>query len=140
MVQCGFGSASHILCDHFQWALCGGLGQLFYDGDYKDLVTAVADHEQIDWPSLLQERTWQQLTSVEIEDAIVVTVTRRIYNELPEGKQKEIAKELGKTVAKQDFSALLVSGSLMSVAKLSGFGVFKLASISVGAISGALGI
>ncbi len=139
LIDCGFGPHPQALCDHFRWVFCGLFGQLWDNRDYKDLVTAVADHEQIDWPSLLQGRTWHQLTPQEIEDAVVITVARRIYDIMPESDRSHVADELHKFMTPEDFSNLLISGSLMAAVQSSGFGIFLLSSISIHAISGALG-
>lgn len=104
------------------------------------MVIAVADHEGIDWPSLLQGRTWHQLQPEEIEDTVVITVSRRIYNALPDEHKQRLAKELGEKPGSDNVSMLLASGSLMAAAQASGFGVYMLATTSLHAIGGAFGV
>ncbi|PYJ87996.1 MAG: hypothetical protein DME71_14165 [Verrucomicrobia bacterium] len=96
VVGAGFGDSPELLCDHIQFLRAGVIGQFLDNRDYKQLVTDVADHVQIDWPALLRGRQWSDLFAADIEDAVVVTALQKILRELPDEDRRRLAEELGK--------------------------------------------
>jgi len=71
------------------------MGQFFVGRDYKQLATDVADHLKIDWPGLLRDRRWEQVSTTEIDDAVVLKAFQRLYDDLSEQDRRKLAEELG---------------------------------------------
>ncbi len=91
----GSDSPEH-LADRFHEFRAGVIGQFFVGRDYKQLATDVADHLKIDWPGLLRDRRWEQVSTTEIEDAVVLKAFQRHYDDLSEQDRRKLAEELGK--------------------------------------------
>jgi len=140
IISADFGNDPEKLCDHIQFLRAGFLGQLFNRRDYKQLVTDVADHLQIDWTALLRGRQWTDLSAAEIEDAVVVTALQKILKELPDDDRRRLADELGKEAHDPNLVGELLSGGAIILGRLSGFQIYLLATTAVGALTAALGI
>ncbi len=136
----GFGDSPEHLCDHTQFLRAGFTGQFLDNRSYKQLVTDVADHIQIDWLALLRGRQWDALSAAEIEDSIVVTIVYKVIRELPTGDRRRLAEELGKEAQDPNLAGELLAGGAIVAAQLSGFQIYLLATTTVGAMSAALGI
>jgi uncharacterized protein YaaW (UPF0174 family) len=135
-----FGSAPETLCNHLKFLRAGSIGQLFWQASWKQLVTDVADHVDIDWPATLNKRRWKDLPTAEIEAAIVVRVFQNIFETLSPQQRQELLMSMKRDIDDPDLTALITSGGAMTAAKLSGFGVYLLASTTLGSLTGALGI
>src|SRR5437016_7697768 len=140
VVGAGFGDSPELLCDHIQFLRAGVIGQFLDNRDYKQLVTDVADHVQIDWPALLRGRQWSDLFAADIEDAVVVTALQKILRELPDEDRRRLAEELGKEAQDPNIIGELLSGGAVVLARLSSFQIYLLATTAVGALTAALGI
>jgi hypothetical protein len=121
VIGANFGNSPKCLCDHFIYLRDGAIGQIFSPRSYKQLVTDVADRVGIDWNSLCQERTWEQLKSYEIENTIVVKVFSEIYEKLSDDKKIELRNELNRLAQDKDFGAEIITASGLILARLSGF-------------------
>ena len=140
VIGAGFGDSPELLCDHIQFLRAGVIGQFLDNRDYKQLVTDVADHVQIDWPALLRGRQWSDLFAADIEDAVVVTALQKILRELPDEDRRRLAEELGKEAQDPNIIGELLSGGAVVLARLSSFQIYLLATTAVGALTAALGI
>lgn len=140
LIGAGFGPEPRLLCDHFRFLRAGVLGQLFDRRSYKQLVTDVADHVGIDWGILARGRNWRDLSTHEIEDAIVVTTLQKVFQHLPDVDRRRIAIELGKESRDPNLVYNLVSGGVLILARASGFQVYLLATTATAALAGTLGI
>ncbi len=141
-IDAAFGTSRKSLCDQFIFLREGAIGQAFSQRSYKQLVTDVADRVGIDWKALLNKtgKKWKKLKSSEIEDAIVVKVFSEVFHQLPEDKQRELLAQVNGVTRGKDFSAELVTASSLTLAKLSGFQIYLLATTTLGALTGVLGI
>ncbi len=140
LTDAGFGDSVESLTGHFVYLRAGTFGQMVWPGDYKQLVTDVADHVQIDWSNLLGGRTWHELTTAEIEGEVVATVFSRIFDQLPIEERRRLAVEIGNLSRDPGLTAHLMAGGTMLVSQLSGFQVYVLATTVIGAMTNALGI
>jgi hypothetical protein len=95
LIEGRYGSAPQALCDHISFLRGGAIGQ-FFNGDYKQLVTDIADRITLDWSHLAPSpERWRSLTSFEIERAIVDAIKNDklttedidIEEHIPEGIQ-----------------------------------------------------
>jgi hypothetical protein len=95
LIEGRYGSAPQALCDHISFLRGGAIGQ-FFNGDYKQLVTDIADRITLDWSHLAPSpERWRSLTSFEIERAIVDAIKNDklttedidIEQHIPEGIQ-----------------------------------------------------
>lgn len=135
-----FGDAPDTLCNHIRYLKAGSIGQLFWNNSWKQVVTDVADHIGIDWTSTLSGRRWRDLETQEIEAAVVTKLFQNMLEQLsPEQKQK-LVMEMQRDKDDPRLESLLLSGGGMAVAKMSGFGVYLLASTVLGGLTNALGI
>jgi len=128
------------LADRFHQFRAGVIGQFFSGRDYKQLVTDVADHLQIDWPGLLRDRRWEHAPTVEIEDAVVLKAFQRLYEQLSEPDRRKLAEELGKAANDPSLVGHILTGGAMALGSLTGFQIYLIATTAVGALTGALGI
>ncbi|AFY61280.1 hypothetical protein [Synechococcus sp. PCC 6312] len=140
LIDAGFGSSPGLLCDHIRYLRYGTIGQFFADPDWKQIVTDVADHLQIDWLGLLGGRTWEDLATAEIETAIVCKLFQEMLITLPPEQQQELLRQIDQTHHDLHLEGLLLTGGVMTLAKMSGFGVYVLASSVLGGLTSALGI
>ncbi|HHP7244174.1 MAG TPA: hypothetical protein ACFE0H_05760 [Elainellaceae cyanobacterium] len=135
-----FGSSPETLCNHIRYLSAGGVGQLFWDKSWKQVVTDVADHVQIDWDSALNGRQWRELDTPEIETAVIAKLTQTILDQVSSEQRQQILRELRRETDDPKLESFIVTGSLMSAAKMSGFGVYLLASTVLGSFTNVLGI
>lgn len=142
VIGAGFGDSPSSLCDQFIFLREGAIGQIHSQRSYKQLVTDVADYLVIDWKALLKKtnKKWQELESSEIEDAIVVKVFSEIFHKLSEDKQRELLTQVNGVAQRKDFTGELITASSLTLAKLSGFQIYLLATTTLGALTGMLGI
>lgn len=76
----------------------------------------------------------------DIYNTAVVKVFSEFFHKLPEEKQRELLDKVNGATQGKDFSAELVTASSLTLAKLSGFQVYLLATTTLGALTGVLGI
>lgn len=135
-----FGSAPETLCNHLKFLRAGSIGQMFWHASWKQLVTDVADHVGIDWLATLNDRNWNDLSTADIEAAIVLRVFQETFDTLSPQQRQELLMLMERDVDDPDLVAVITSGGVMTAAKLSGFSVYLLASTTLGSLAGALGI
>jgi uncharacterized protein YaaW (UPF0174 family) len=140
MTNSRFGSSPEILCNHIQYLRSGSIGQFFNTSSWKQIVTDVADHIGINWSETLNGRTWYELSTQEIEDAVVVRQFQNMLERLTPEQRKKILMDLQRESDDPHLESLLLGGGAMLAAKMSGFGVYLLASTVLGGLTGALGI
>jgi uncharacterized protein YaaW (UPF0174 family) len=134
-----FGNSPETLCNHIRYLRAGSIGQLFWNNSWKQVVTDVADHIGIDWSWILNGRSWQNLETQEIETAVVAKLFQNMLEQLSSEQRQQIVMEMTRD-ADDPHLAGLVLGGTMAVAKMSGFGVYLLASTVLGSLTNALGI
>lgn len=140
LTESTFGDAPHTLCDHIKYLRAGSIGQLFWHESWKQVVTDVADQVHIDWIATLNGRRWRDLETQEIEAAVVTRVFQTGLEKLsPEHRQKMVL-EMQRHIHDPHLESWLLSGGVMTAAKMSGFGVYLLASTVLGSLTNALGI
>ncbi|MFQ4140047.1 hypothetical protein PGN35_027420 [Nodosilinea sp. PGN35] len=136
----GFGSQPDTLCDHIKYLRAGTIGQLFWQSSWKQVVTDVADHVGIDWLVLLAGRRWQELPTHEIEAAVVAKLFHAMFDQLSPEQQQKVVMEMQRESNDPRLEALLLGGGAMAAAKMSGFGVYLMASTVLGGLTNALGL
>jgi uncharacterized protein YaaW (UPF0174 family) len=140
MTNSGLGSSPEILCNHIRYLRGGSIGQLFCNTSWKQIVTDVADRIGISWSDILNGRTWNDLSTQEIEDAVVVKQFQNMLEQLTPEQRNQILMDLRRESDDPRFEGFLLGGGAMLAAKMSGFGVYLLASTVLGSLTGALGI
>jgi Uncharacterized protein conserved in bacteria len=135
-----FGDAPDTLCGHVRYLRAGSIGQLFWKDSWKQVVTDVADHIGIDWKSTLSGRRWHDLETQEIEAAVVTKLFQNMLEQLSPEQRQKLVMEMRRGNDDPRLESLLLSGGVMTVAKMSGFGVYLLASTVLGGLTNALGI
>ncbi|SRR5579883_1488742 len=140
LTNSGFGNSPETLCNHMRYLRSGSIGQLFWNGSWKQIVTDVADHVGIDWTSTLSGRQWRDLETQEIEAAVVTQLSQNMLEQLSPEQRQRLVMEMQRDNDDPHLESLLLSGSVMTVAKMSGFGVYLLASTVLGGLTNALGI
>jgi uncharacterized protein YaaW (UPF0174 family) len=129
------------IADRFHSLRRGIAGRfLTLEGDYKQLVTDVADHLEIDWEGLLRSRPWKEVSADEIEDAIVLVTFQKLFEKLSPEERRALAEELAKASNDPNLVGQILTGGAMVLARLSGFQIYILATTVVGALTSALGI
>ncbi|MGB8355696.1 MAG: polymer-forming cytoskeletal protein, partial [Chthoniobacteraceae bacterium] len=86
--------------------------------DYKQFITHFADRVRIDWEGLLHGRTWQDLTTTEIEDAIVLAIFQKACSHLTDQDRAQLAASLAKTSGNPNMLGGLLSSGALILAKL----------------------
>jgi uncharacterized protein YaaW (UPF0174 family) len=140
LTESAFGDAPDTLCNHIRYLKAGSIGQFFWDASWKQVVTDVADHVGIDWTSLLSGRQWRELETQEIETAVVAKLFQNMLKQLSPRQQQQLVVEMKRDSDDLRLEHLLLSSGVMAVAKMSGFGVYLLASTVLGGLTNALGI
>ncbi len=140
MTNSGFGSSPEILCNHIRYLRGGSIGQLFCNTSWKQIVTDVADRIGISWSDILNGRTWNDLSTQEIEDAVVVKQFQNMLEQLTPEQRHQILMDLRRESDDPRFEGFLLGSGAMLAAKMSGFGVYLLASTVLGSLTGVLGI
>ncbi|MEH1922849.1 hypothetical protein [Nostoc sp.] len=136
----GFGSSPEVLCNHIRYLRAGSIGQLFWNDSWKQVVTDVADTIGIDWSATLNGRSWHDLETQEIEATVVSKLFQNMLEQLSPEQRQQIVMEMARDANDPNIANLLVGGSAMAVAKMSGFGVYLLASTVLGGLTNTLGI
>lgn len=102
---------------------------------YSQIVRQVAENLNIEHAGL---------TTKDLEVGIAQKVIRTVWDEMTPEQRTQMETELRQVAQEFDKGgALLSSGSIfatLTAAKLSGFGVYLLASTSLGALTGAIGV
>jgi uncharacterized protein YaaW (UPF0174 family) len=80
------------------------------------------------------------LETQEIETAVVAKLFQNMLEQLSPEQRQQIVMEMTRDANAPHLAGLLLGGSTMAVAKLSGFGVYLLASTVLGSLTNALGI
>jgi uncharacterized protein YaaW (UPF0174 family) len=140
LTESAFGDAPDILCNHVRYLRAGSIGQLFWNDSWKQVVTDVADRISIDWATTLRGRQWRDLETQEIETAVVTKLFQNMLEQLSPEQRKKLVIEMKRDSSDPALESLLLSGSVMTIAKMSGFGVYLLASTVLGGLTNALGI
>lgn len=140
LTNSGFGDSPDVLCNHIRYLRHGSIGQLFCNTSWKQIVTDVADQVGINWSEILNGRTWDNLSTQEIEDAVVVKQFQNMLEQLTPDQRQQILIDLRQENDDPHFEGFLLSSGAMLAAKMSGFGVYLLASTVLGGLTGALGI
>jgi uncharacterized protein YaaW (UPF0174 family) len=140
LTNSGFGGSPDVLCNHIRYLRGGSIGQLFCNTSWKQIVTDVADQVGINWSEVLSGRTWDNLSTQEIEDAVVVKQFQNMLEQLTPEQRQQILADLRRESDDPHFEGFLLGGGAMLAAKMSGFGVYLLASTVLGGLTGALGI
>ena len=106
------------------------------DRSYHEIVAQAADKLGVSYS--------RHETTAEIEARIAREVFETVWEKMTEEQRQQMEEELKKTAQKFDKGGpLLGSGSMfvaLTAAKLSGFGVYLLASTSLGALTATLGL
>ncbi|PZD73890.1 hypothetical protein C1752_01708 [Acaryochloris thomasi RCC1774] len=136
----GFGSAPDTLCNHIRYLRFGSIGQIFCYTSWKQVVTDVADQVAISWSEVLGDRTWHDLSTQEIEDAVVVKQFQHLLEQLRPEQRQHLLMDLTRESDDPHLEGFLLGGGAMLAARMSGFGVYVLASTVLGSLTGALGI
>jgi uncharacterized protein YaaW (UPF0174 family) len=140
LTNSGFGSSPDTLCNHIRYLRGGSIGQLFCNTSWKQVVTDVADRIGINWSEILNGRKWDDLSTQEIENAVVLKQFKNMLEQLTSEQRQQIMTDLQRESDDPHFENFLLTGGGMLAAKMSGFGVYLLASTVLGSITGALGI
>lgn len=140
LTNSAFGNSPETLCNHIRYLRAGSIGQLFWNNSWKQVVTDVADHIGIDWLSTLKGRSWYNLETQEIETAVVAKLFQNMVEQLSPEQRQQIVMEMRREADDPHLEGLLLGGGAMAVARMSGFGVYLLASTVLGSLTNALGI
>ncbi len=140
LTDSAFGDTPDILYNHIRYLKAGSIGQLFWNDSWKQVVTDVADHIGIDWTSTLSDRQWCDLKTQEIEAAVVAKLFQKMLEQLSQEEKQTLVMEMQRDSDDPRFESLLLSGGVMTAAKMSGFGVYVLASSVLGGLTNTLGI
>ncbi len=140
LTNSAFGNSPETLCNHIRYLRAGSIGQLFWNNSWKQVVTDVADHIGIDWLSTLKGRSWHNLETQEIETAVVAKLFQNMLEQLSPEQRQQIVMEMRRETDDPHLEGLLLGGGAMAVARMSGFGVYLLASTVLGSLTNALGI
>lgn len=140
LTNSGFGNSPDVLCNHIRYLRAGSIGQIFYTSSWKQIVTDVADQIGIDWNKLLNGRGWNDLSAQEIEAAVVARQFKTMLQQLSVDQKQHILMELKRERDDPHIEELLIGSGAMLTAKMSGFGVYLMASTVLGGLTSTLGI
>jgi len=140
IINSQFGDSPQHLCNHLHYCRAGFIGQHFDRRDYKQLVTDIADHVGVDWPGLLKDRSWDKVAAPEIEDAVMLKVFQKVFEQLSDEDRRNLAEELGRAGQSPNIIGEILTGGALVLGKLTGFQIYLLATTTVGALTSALGI
>lgn len=140
IIKSSFGNSPKCICDQMVYLRCGAIRQVFSQLSYKQLVTDVADHVKIDWSILCKEKSWEDLSSSEIENAVVIKIFSEIYERLSDRDKQKLQNELNHIAREKGFHNEFITATGLVLANLSGFEIYLLATTTLGALSNFLGI
>lgn len=124
------------LVDAFEWQSSSLFGYLFSSPSYKDIVKQVADKIKADYKAYF--------TTEQIEVAIAQKVMETVWEKMTPDQRREMEKEWVRTAQQFDKGGEFAKAggvfAALTAAQLSGFGVYLLATTTLGAITGVLGI
>jgi hypothetical protein len=123
MIDSGFGSSPENLCNHIRYLRGGSIGQIFHLASWKQIVTDVADQIGINWPETLNGRTWDELSTQEIEDAVVIRQFQNMLEPLTPEQRQQILMDLRRESDDPYLESFLLGGGAMLAAKMSGYWV-----------------
>lgn len=112
--------------------LLPGKGVLQSGLDYPKFIQKIADKNKIELP--------KKASIYEVESTLMVELFAKSYNEMSKREQEKLLKELSDKGLSKNQLASVTALTTIGAAQLSGFGVYLLASSTVGTISGALGV
>ncbi|MCU0565788.1 MAG: hypothetical protein MUF49_04255 [Oculatellaceae cyanobacterium Prado106] len=140
LTDSAFGDDPGTLCNHVKYLKAGTIGQLFCNDSWKQVVTDVADRIGLDWAGEFGDRSWHHLTTQDIETAVVVKQYQNILEQLSPEQRQSFMMQLQRDNNDPHLEQFLLAGGAMTAAKMSGFGVYLLASTVLGGLTNALGI
>lgn len=135
-----FGDAPETLVNHIKYLRGGTLGQLFWDKSWKQVVTDVADYVHIDWLATLDGRNWNDLSTADIEKSVVAKLFQDMLKQLSPEDRDKLILEMRRNSDDPRLETFLASGGVMAAARMSGFGVYLMASTVLGGLTSAIGI
>lgn len=130
-------STSQGLIDELRWNYQPWWNSFFgCEPGYREIVEHVAQHLQISYP--------KYYSVSEIEIKVAQKILETVWEKMTPQQRQEMEAELKKAAQEFDKTgSFATSGSMfaaLTAAKLSGFGVYLLASTSLGALTSLLGI
>ncbi|MGB3492876.1 MAG: hypothetical protein WBA57_09120 [Elainellaceae cyanobacterium] len=140
LINAGFGDSPQSLCDHLKFLRAGAIGQVCADPSWKQIVTDVADHIRIDWQATLEGRSWRELPTQDIENAVVKALFSDLMAHLSPQQQRQVVLQMKGSTQNTQLDALLSTGGVMAAARMSGFGVYIMASTVLGGLTHAVGM
>lgn len=140
LTNSGFGNSPETLRNHIRYLRDGSIGQLFCNASWKQIVTDVADHIGINWTNTLSDRQWRDLETQEIEAAVVTKLFQNMLEQFSPEQRQRLVMEMQRANDDPHLESLLLGSGVMTVAKMSGFGVYLLASSVLGGLTNALGV
>jgi uncharacterized protein YaaW (UPF0174 family) len=125
------------IIDELRWNYQPWWNSLFgCEPDYREIVEHIAQHLRVSY----SKYTFISDLEIKISQKVLETV----WEKMTPKQREEIEAELRKAAQEYDKTGSLVtSGSIfatLTAAKLSGFGIYLLASTALGALTGAVGI
>lgn len=139
-----FGDSPDSLCNQIKFLRYGAIGQMFADPSWKQIVTDVADHIVIDWEEVRDGRKWKDLPTQEIESAVVEKLFKKMMDKATPEQRQQILMEFDRHTNDPSIAGVLKTGGsiagVMLLARMSGFGVYLMASTVLGGATSALGI
>lgn len=144
LTDASFGDSPDSLCNQIKFLRYGAIGQMFADPSWKQIITDVADHIVIDWVAVRDGRKWKDVPDQEIEAAVVAKLFKKMIDKASPEQRQQILMELERHTDDPQVAGLLKTGGAiaggMLIARMSGFGVYLLASTVLGGATSALGI
>jgi uncharacterized protein YaaW (UPF0174 family) len=130
-------STSQGLIDQLRWNYQPWWSSLFgCEPGYREIIEHVAQH--------LRVPHYDKRSILDLEIEIAQKVLQMIWEKMTPEQRRKMEDELRKAAQKYDKTGSFASGAsmfaLLTAARLSGFGVYLLASTSLGALTSTLGI
>ncbi len=124
------------IVEALRWNASTIFGYVFTSPSYKDIVRQVADKLRVKYSSYNGER--------EIETEIAKKVMKTVWEKMTPSQRNQMEREWRKTAQEFDKTGSLAGTAsifgALTAAQLSGFSIYLLATTSLGAISGAIGV
>lgn len=144
LTNASFGDSPDSLCNQIKFLRYGAIGQMFADPSWKQIVTDVADHIVIDWEKVRDGRKWDNVQDQEIESAVVEKLFKKMIDKASPEQRQQILMEFDRHTDDPSVAGVLKTGGSiaggMLLARMSGFGVYLMASTVLGGATSALGI